>query len=247
MLIGCQSLYATNAFPPSEINLKKTFAALALAAALFPLAGAQAAVISFNNSIGVTETDWSETLRFNKFDTKLGTLNSIKFDLSGVVSGAGFAENRGSSAAKVTLTLGSTIELTRPDGTTLVVANPVFDQIYSLARYDRVLDFGGTSGVHTGEVQASSAESFLSSSASDFALFSGKGFIELGLSALGTSFARGPGNVTTGFDTFASGAVQVSYDYTPFAEVPEPATLATMLAGLGLIGAVRRRRSGKQA
>lgn len=234
-------------FYPSEINLKKTFAALALAAALFPIAGAQAAVISFNNSIGVTETDWSEALRFNKFDTKLGTLNSIKFDLSGVVSGAGFAENRGSSATKVTLTLGSTIELTRPDGTTLVVANPVFDQIYSLGRYDRVLDFAGTSGIHTGEVQASRAESFLSSSASDFALFSGKGFIELGLSALGTSFAKGPGNVTTGFDTFASGAVQVSYDYTPFAEVPEPATLATLLAGLGLIGAVRRRRSGKQA
>lgn len=234
-------------FYPSEINLKKTFAALALAAALFPIAGAQAAVISFNNSIGVTETDWSEVLRFNKFDTKLGTLNSIKFDLSGVVSGAGFAENRGSSATKVTLTLGSTIELTRPDGTTLVVANPVFDQIYSLGRYDRVLDFAGTSGIHTGEVQASRAESFLSSSASDFALFSGKGFIELGLSALGTSFAKGPGNVTTGFDTFASGAVQVSYDYTPFAEVPEPATLATLLAGLGLIGAVRRRRSGKQA
>ena len=234
-------------FYPSEINLKKTFAALALAAALFPSAGAKAAVISFNNSIGVTETDWSEALRFNKFDTKLGTLNSIKFDLSGVVSGAGFAENRGSSATKVTLTLGSTIELTRPDGTTLVVANPVFDQIYSLGRYDRVLDFAGTSGIHTGEVQASRAESFLSSSASDFALFSGKGFIELGLSALGTSFAKGPGNVTTGFDTFASGAVQVSYDYTPFAEVPEPATLATLLAGLGLIGAVRRRRSGKQA
>lgn len=102
MLIACVPLYAPNAFPPSETNLKKTFAALALAAALLPVAGAQAAVISFNNSIGVTETDWSEALRFNKFNTKLGTLNSIKFDLSGVVSGAGFAENLGGSAANVT-------------------------------------------------------------------------------------------------------------------------------------------------
>ena len=247
MLIGCMSPYVANAIPTSETNLKKTFAALALAAALLPFAGAQAAVISFNDSIGITESDWSETLRFSKFNTKLGTLNSIKFDLSGLVTGAGFAENRGSNAAKVTLTLGSTIELTRPDGSTLVVANPVFDQIYSLGRYDRVLDFGGTSGVHTGTVEASKAESFLSSSASDFALFSGRGFIELGLSALGTSFAKGPGNVTSGFDTFASGAVQVTYDYTPFAEVPEPATLATMLAGFGLMGAVRRRRASKKA
>ena len=227
--------------------MKKTFAALAFAAALIPFAGAQAAVISFNDSIGITETDWSETLRFSKFNTKLGTLNSIKFDLSGLVTGAGFAENRGGNAANVTLTLGSTIELTRPDGSTLVVANPVFDKTYRLGGYDRVLDFGGTSGVHTGTVEASSAESFLSSNASDFSLFSGNGFIELGLSALGTSFAKGPGNVTSGFDTLASGAVQVTYDYTPFVvEVPEPATLATMLAGLGLMGAVRRRKA-KQA
>ncbi|OIJ43982.1 PEP-CTERM -sorting domain protein [Massilia timonae] len=245
MLNRWSMLYVRSAHPTSETNLKKTFAALALAAVLLPVAGAQAAVISFNNSIGITETDWSESLRFSKFNTQLGTLNSIKFDLSGLVSGAGFAENRGSSAAKVTLTLGSTIELTRPDGSTLVVANPVFDQLYSLGRYDRLLDFAGTSGVHTGTVEASSAESFLSSSASDLALFSGKGFIELGLSALGTSFAKGPGNVTTGFDTFASGAVQVTYDYTPFAEVPEPASLATILAGLSLMGAVRRRARNK--
>lgn len=247
MLIGCMPPYVPNVFPPSETNLKKTFAALALAAALLPVAGAQAAVISFNDSIGITETDWSETLRFGKFNTRLGTLNSIKFDLSGLVSGAGFAENLGSSAASVTLTLGSTIELTRPDGSTLVVANPVFDQRYSLRRYDNNLDFGGFSGVRTGTVEAGSAESFLSSSASDFALFSGNGFIELGLSALGTSFAKGPGNVMTGFNTFASGAVQVTYDYTPFAEVPEPATLATMLAGFGLMGAVRRRRASNKA
>lgn len=127
------------------------------------------------------------------------------------------------------------------------MANPVFDQSYSLRRYDNTLDFGGFSGVRTGTVEASSAESFLSSSAGDFALFSGNGFIELGLSALGTSFAKGPGNVMTGFNTFASGAVQVTYDYTPFAEVPEPATLATMLAGFGLMGAVRRRRANNKA
>ncbi|MGF6274765.1 hypothetical protein ABIB38_003156 [Massilia sp. UYP11] len=223
--------------------MKKTFAALALAAVLLPVAGAQAAVISFSNSIGMTETDWSEALRFSKFNTKLGALNAITFDLNGLVSGAGFAENRGSSAANVTLTLSSTMTLTRPDGSTLGVANPVFNQVYRLARYDRVVDYGGTSGIHTGTIEASSAASFLSSSASDIALFSGNGFIELGLSALGTSFAQGPGNVITGFDTLASGAVQVTYDYTPFAEIPEPATLATMLAGFGLMGAVRRRKA----
>jgi len=42
--------------------------------------------------------------------------------------------------------------------------------------------------------------------------------------------------------------VNVTYDYTPFAvEVPEPASLATVLAGLDLMGAMRRRRASKPA
>jgi len=230
--------------------LKKTFAALAFAAALIPFASAQAAVISFSNSIGMQETDWSELLRLNKFDTKLGTLQSVQFDLSGVLQGSGEAENKSSRAAKVTISLGSEMTLTRPDGSLLVMTNPLFKKDYNFSGYDRVLDFGGTSGARTGLIEISDSDSFISLLAGDLALFSaaGGGFIDLGISAIGHSEAIGSGNMSSNFENFASASATVTYTYDPVVvEVPEPATLATMVAGLGLIGAARRRRAAKKA
>jgi len=230
--------------------LKKTFVALAFAAALIPFASAQAAVISFSNSIGLQETDWSELLRLNKFDTRLGTLQSVQFDLNGLLQGSGEAENKSSKAAKVTISLGSEMTLTRPDGTLLVMTNPLFKKDYNFAGYDRVLDFGGASGARTGLIEISDSDSFISLLAGDLALFSaaGGGFIDLGISATGHSEATGSGNMSSNFENFASASATVTYTYDPVVvDVPEPATLATMMAGLGLIGVARRRRAAKKA
>lgn len=230
--------------------MKKTFAALALAAALSPFTSAQAAVISFSSNIGMQETDWSESLRLNKFDTKLGTLQSVQFDLSGVLQGSGEAENKSSKAAKVTITLGSELTLTRPDGSTLVITNPLFNRDFNFTGYDRSTDFAGTSGTRTGIIEVSDSDSFITSLASDLALFSalGGGFIDLGLSATGHSQATGSGNMSSNFENSASASATVIYTYAPLVvEVPEPATLATMIAGLGLMGAVRRRRAARKA
>lgn len=230
--------------------MKKTFAALALAAALSPFTSAQAAVISFSSNIGMQETDWSESLRLNKFDTKLGTLQSVQFDLSGVLQGSGEAENKSSKAAKVTITLGSELTLTRPDGSTLVITNPLFNRDFNFTGYDRSTDFAGTSGTRTGMIEVSDSDSFITSLASDLALFSalGGGFIDLGLSATGHSQATGSGNMSSNFENSASASATVIYTYAPLVvEVPEPATLATMIAGLGLMGAVRRRRAARKA
>jgi hypothetical protein len=224
--------------------MKKTFAALAVAAAILPFASAQAATVSYADSVALTTTNWANTLSFSKFDTGLGTLTSIRFDLSGVVEGSGNAESLDSSSSTVTLTLGSLLGLTRPDNSTLVVTNPVFSQTFNFTAFDSAINFGGTSGGSTGAVSATGSNFFVSSNASDFALFSalGGGTINLGLNAIGASSGSGSGNLITQFNTAASGVAKVTYTYTPTADVPEPASLALICGGLGLLGAARRRK-----
>lgn len=222
--------------------MKKLLIALSLVTAFGSMSSAQAATITFSDSTGVQTTNWTDTLVFGKFDTSLGTLTSITFNLDGTVQGMGNAESLDASPSNVTLTLRSLLTLTRPDASALVVTNPVFSQTFAFSRYDGRIDFEGTSGGTTGTVSSTKSDFFISSSASDFALFSafGGGTINLGLSAMGNSNGTGSGNLVTQFSTAAAGNASVTYTYTA-AEVSEPASVVMMLGGLGLIGLARRR------
>ena len=185
-------------------------------------------------------------MSFAKFDTSLGALTSIVFNLKGTVEGIGRAESEDNAASTVTLNLGSLLTLTRPDRSTLVVANPVFTRIFDFTAFDGDVDYAGTSGGSTGRQSSTASESFASRSHADFNLFSGPGSIMLNLKAVGASSAEGAGNLDTKFQTFASGSGTVTYNYTDSA-IPEPASLGIMGLGLGILALTRRRRAVKAA
>ncbi|MFO0973080.1 MAG: PEP-CTERM sorting domain-containing protein [Phycisphaerae bacterium] len=198
---------------------------------------ANAASISFNDSVPVQPTDFTSSVTVSKFNPALGTLNSIDFKIEGAVEGSIRFESLDASPATVSASLAASITLQRPDLSNIVVTTPAFSVMAPLSAYDGVTDFGGTSGATFLGLSGSDTDTFTSPPpASDLALFTGLGNITLPVKATAMSTASGAGNLVALFLTNAGARVMVTYNYT----VPEPATLALLSFG-GLF--FRRRRT----
>ena len=239
------------------------FAVIGTAALLstFSANAAQAASVSYSANTGdYLETDWTKTLTVNKFDTSLGKLTGITFSLNGNVVGGAGIENRSNSKSAVTAVLGSEFKLYNDsvaNGAALVVALPTFSQTFNLAKYDKTLDFGGTSGISINDLSATKSEntSYDTSYAyfNDLAtLVSGSGQVSFDVDANATSTASGSGNLVSTFNTSAMAAVTVTYTYdvpvppsnpVPSQGTPEPKVLIGSLVAAFLGFQFRKRYS----
>lgn len=200
-------------------------------------------------SFGLTNTNVSTNLVFDKFDPTLGALSQIIFNLNGHVEGTASYEytSANPSTTPITLTLRASISLTRPDGSNILASIPLASRIASdVPAFDGVLDFSGTSGRTFTDLTGDTQESIISRSAVDLATFTGPGTISLAISAIGNSISTGSGNYSTRFTTMASASVGVTYVFRARQDVPEPASLVLIsCGGVGLLLARRahRRRS----
>ena len=237
------------------------FAVIGTAALLstFSANAAQAASVSYSANTGdYLETDWTKTLTVNKFDTSLGKLTGITFSLNGNIVGGAGLENRSSSSSAVTAVLSSELKLYNSsvaNGAALVVALPTFSKTFNLAKYDKKLDFGGTSGISVDDLSATKSEntSYDTSYAyfNDLAsLVSGSGQVSFDVDANATSTASGSGNLVSTFNTSAMAAVTVTYTYdvpvppsnpVPPQGIPEPEVLIGSLVAAFLGFQFRKR------
>lgn len=209
----------------------------AFAAILAPINAAQATTLTYESSIDLEKTNFEKQIALPKFDSSLGELESVFFELSGNVKGSVSLENEDATAALVTGNLAAEINLKKPDDSLLLVALPTASVNKNLSAYDGTFDFDGTSGFKLTDISNTKKESTLLTIPDDFTPFVGDGSFNLLLEAIGNSTATGAGNLSARFETYADANVMVSYTYAKKEQpkrrkVPESGVPVSIFVGL---------------
>jgi hypothetical protein len=223
--------------------MKKVFATGLSAAVLsvgvlsLSTANAQAATMSQNLGVPMTPTNWSSQLSFAKFDTSLGTLNSVSIIMGSTIIGSGSVTNTGIDPATGTATLSSEIELFDSNAISLGIVRPIFQDSFRVID-STTLAAGATKTYDA--VTVSDSNTFSFSDLSTLAYFSGTGTGSLTATGLGFSGWTGSSNINTSFSTQASASYTVTYNYSA-AAVPEPLTILGAATAVGFGAAFKRR------
>ena len=223
-------------------NLKTILAVAGLAFGLMNgIEKAQGATVSYTSSLDTTRTDIDTSLSLTKFNTNLGTLQSVSITLSSTASTTITVTNSAASSSDGTVYTSVKFTLSDPSlffGTSvkLTVLVPDSDGVsYSLAP-------GGS--VVTPLQTASGSSSYTFSTANILSEFSDAvgGLISLGLNSVTkTTLTNTGGNTGATQITDANAVATVTYTYTPIA-VPEPSALLMTFCGMGALTFIHRLR-----
>ena len=170
-----------------------------------------------SQSVLQTPVNWNNTLTFYKFNTDLGSLRKVRVNVTDLAVGSAQIENHDYNApAAVSVALGATVTVRRPNGWLLVGVTAQTSLTRRLLAYDDVTDFFGDSGLRVLDLGSSASQSSLSVAPSgDLVLFAGLGTIQLPVESVGVSAASGGAELTTILRASAATSVSLEYIYEP--------------------------------
>lgn len=161
-------------------------------------------------------TNWSTSITIPKHDPNVGALTAVTIQLIGSADGSVSLESLDGLPTVVTTTYQAVIAVQRPDTSVLLSVAPTAGFVDSLATYDGVLDFGGSSGTQHLNISLTQTQTLvITPPAADLALFIGGGTLTLPVAGFANSSASGPGNIVSQFITRAGAQIMVCYDYAP--------------------------------
>lgn len=217
---------------------------LAIAAAFACAAGtANAATLSYDTFTAVSSGNWTDSLTLSQFDSALGTLTSVMVTMTGGVAGLAEVESEDTTdAGTVTYALEASLSAALAGAPLSLSVIPQALATFEASVFDGDRDYGGTSGFTNETLSDVDVESATYTLPADLAYFTGTGDLTFNLNTIARSFASGPGDMASRFSTDSAALMEVVYTYDA-ATVPLPAGLPLLLAGLGGLALVRRRKS----
>lgn len=200
---------------------------------------AQAGVISNSGRGFVTHsytvdnqrTNWQENILFPKFDSSLGYLFRVTFDLLGNIESNIKASNPAGDIQDVTATASAIFN----------ISNPYTSDMSLSASDSRTAQVNGNT-FDFGTISASQSNVFeISWGHPSLFSFVGSDSFNVNLRATATSSVSGSGNLLSEVGSMAGARLKVNYYFEGPAQVSAPASGALMLLGVGLIGWLRRK------
>ncbi|WP_353932554.1 PEP-CTERM sorting domain-containing protein [Okeanomitos corallinicola TIOX110] len=224
----------------------KLFGALAAATTLAGIVvtggTANAASISYSaNSGDFASTDFYDTvLSIQKFNSALGTLESVTLDITGNIKGDARFESLDAAATIIRTEIGADLFLNQ-GSTNLLTLNLSQSELFNATAFDGQIDFGGTSGGSFDNIMDQRAQT--QTLTDNLGAFIGSGNIDFLLSATARSSITGSGNLATIINTLAKGELTVTYNYSA-TSVPEPSAFLGfgLIAGFGLLSQRKKSR-----